>query len=284
MNDLQFKIDAEQCLACEACVTDCPFGVLAMADQPILENPDNCIACQHCLAICPTGALSILGHHAQDSTDLTGRLPSFAQMDTLIKGRRSIRQYASEPLSAEMLNTLLTTAWHAPTAVNNQSVRFTVLDDPTQVKALSDECWQRLNDMERVDALPEGPLRNYVNLGKVARQNNNSDIFFRGAPHLIITSSPKSNPAAQTDTVIALSYLELAAQSMKLATLWNGLAKTLICNIFPDLCGRLSIPTDHLVGGMMLLGKPAVEYVRTIERAPANIVRTILAPKELDLG
>lgn len=279
MNNLQFNIDTERCIACEACVTDCPFGVIAMADQPVLENPDNCLACQHCLAICPTGALSILGRQPQESTELDGRLPSFAQINTLIKGRRSVRQYDPEPLSHETLETLLTTAWHAPTAVNNQSVRFTLLDDPAQVKALSDECWNRLEEMEHMDTLPEGPLRNYVNMGKTARLNNNTDIFFRGAPHLIIASSPQSNLAAQTDTVIALSYLELAAQSLQLATLWNGLAKTLICRIFPDLSERLSIPVDHLVGGTMLLGKPAVKYVRTIERAPATIFRTTLAPR-----
>jgi len=279
MKNLQFKIDEEQCIACGACITDCPFGVLTMADHPILESIDNCLACQHCLAVCPTGALSILGNHPEDCTELTGRFPSFAQMETLIKGRRSFRQYSSEPLSTETIDTLLTTAWHAPTAVNNQSVRFTVLEDPRQVQALSDECWERLEDMEGVNALPEGPLRNYVKIGKAARQNNGTDIFFRGAPHLIIASSPQSNLAAPTDTVIALSYLELAAQSMELATLWNGLARTLICKMFPDLCNRLSIPTDHLVGGMMLLGKPAVKYVRTIERGPAAIFRTVLAAR-----
>jgi nitroreductase/NAD-dependent dihydropyrimidine dehydrogenase PreA subunit len=279
MNNFQFKIDEEQCIACGACVTDCPFGVLTMAGQPILEKPNNCLGCQHCLAVCPTGALSILGNHAKDCTELTGLLPSFAQLETLIKGRRSYRQYTSEPLSVETLDTLLTTAWHAPTAVNNQGIRFTVLEDPKQVQELSDECWERLEDMERVDTLPEGPLRNYLSMGKAARQNNGTDIFFRGAPHLIIASSPQSNLAAQIDTVIALSYLELAAQSMELATLWNGLAKTLICKIFPDLCKRLSIPADHLVGGMMLLGKPAVKYVRTVERGPASIFRTSLAPR-----
>lgn len=279
MNDLQFKIDSAQCIACGACVADCPFGVLAMADEPILENPEHCLSCQHCLAICPTGALSILGNHAEDSTELEGQFPSFAQMNVLIKGRRSIRQYASEPLPAETLQTLLTTAWHAPTAVNNQSVRFTLLDDPLHMQALSDECWQRLEEKDRLNALPEGPLRNYVNMGQTARQTDGTDIFFRGAPHLVIASSPKANPAAQTDTVIALSYLELAAQSMGLGTLWNGLAKTLICHIFPDLSERLSIPADHFVGGMMLLGKPSVKYVRTVERRPASIYHTQLTPR-----
>ncbi len=281
MNDIQFMIDKEHCIACEACVRDCPFGVLTMAEQPLLENSDNCLGCQHCLAICPTEALSILGNHAHDSTELADRIPTFSQMATLIKGRRSIRQYAPDALPAETLDTLLSTAWHAPTAVNNQSVRFTVLDAPGQVQMLSDECWQRLEDMEHVDSLPEGPLRNYVNIGKAIRQDKGIDLFFRGAPHLIIASSPKTNPAAQTDTVIALSYLELAAQSMNLGTLWNGLAKTLICKVFTDLSERLGIPTDHLVGGMMLLGKPAVQYIRTIERAPANIQRNSLAPRSL---
>lgn len=51
------------------------------------------------------------------------------------------------------------------------------------------------------------------------------DNLFRGAPHLLIASSPKTAPSPEADCFIALTYFELLAASMGLGTVWSGLAK-----------------------------------------------------------
>ncbi|MFZ5817836.1 MAG: 4Fe-4S dicluster domain-containing protein [Bacillota bacterium] len=49
-------IKAEECIACFACVEECPRGVLYLHDD---QNgvPIKCTLCGKCLEFCPTGAL-----------------------------------------------------------------------------------------------------------------------------------------------------------------------------------------------------------------------------------
>ena len=71
------------------------------------------------MAVCPPGAISILGLSPKDSQPLADNLPEPQRLETLIKGRRSVRRYRDENLPAELLQQLLEVAWHAPTGVNS---------------------------------------------------------------------------------------------------------------------------------------------------------------------
>jgi len=103
-----------------------------------------------------------------------------------------------------------------------------------------------------------------------SRKENGSDVIFRGAPHLVIASTPKSTPCPDANPQIALFYFELMAQSMGLGTVWDGIFKRALL-MLPGLSARLGIPEDHLIGYAMAFGKPAVQYHRTVERGPANV-------------
>jgi diguanylate cyclase (GGDEF)-like protein len=61
---LNFVIDAEQCVACLACVRVCPTDAIAVAgDEPLsLQVVDEaCIRCGQCLPACPHGAVRVNG-------------------------------------------------------------------------------------------------------------------------------------------------------------------------------------------------------------------------------
>jgi diguanylate cyclase (GGDEF)-like protein len=61
---LNFVIDAEQCVACLACVRVCPTDAIAVAgDEPLsLQVVDEaCIRCGQCLPACPHGAVKVSG-------------------------------------------------------------------------------------------------------------------------------------------------------------------------------------------------------------------------------
>ena len=61
---LNFVIDAEQCVACLACVRVCPTDAIAVAgDEPLsLQVIDEaCIRCGQCLPACPHGAVKVSG-------------------------------------------------------------------------------------------------------------------------------------------------------------------------------------------------------------------------------
>ena len=103
-----------------------------------------------------------------------------------------------------------------------------------------------------------------------AWQEEGKDIIFRGAPHLLLTSAPKSSPCPVQDTHIALATFQLMAHARGVGTVWDGLFM-MVLSLLPSLSGRLGIPDDHIPGYAMAFGEPAVEYHRTVQRGPAQV-------------
>lgn len=271
---LDFKIDQNKCTRCELCVNDCPVRIIQIAEAgPHIpeEKESACLKCQHCLAICPTAAVSILGKVPEDSLPVEGHLPDPRQLETLIKGRRSVRSYRDENLDPQLLQRLLDVAWHAPTGVNARQVRLTVIDDRAVMQAIRKETMEALGEVVDRDALSTN-LQMFAEF-IAAWRDKGIDFLFRGAPHLLITSTPKKCPTPKADGLIALSYFELFAQSLGVGTVWDGLAMRAYTELVPHLQSRLGIPEDHEIGYMMAFGPPAVSYPRTVQHSPALIAR-----------
>lgn len=238
-----------------------------------LEKELTCYRCEHCLAICPEGSISILGLKASDSRPLNGGYPDSVALETLIKGRRSVRRYRDENLDPALFQQLLDVAWHAPTGVNSRQVRFTVLDDKEKVATLRDEVMAGLVRLAKEGGLAKG--KEYYTRFIDLWEKHKVDILFRHAPHLLIVTAPKDVACPVQDCLIAMSYFELYAQANGVGTLWNGLAKGAISDLLPELRQRLGIPDDHLFGYVMSFGLPAVHYARTVQHGPAIIHRAL---------
>ena len=159
---IQFKIDEERCTQCGECAADCPAEVIAMEEYPKMINEEGCYRCQHCLAICPTGAVSILGRNPDDSISLDGNLPDPDRLETLIKGRRSVRRYTGKDLPPALIDELLEIAWHAPTGVNNQAVLFTVVREGEAMGRLREEVMTMLVAKQAAGGFPEGFVEQYL--------------------------------------------------------------------------------------------------------------------------
>ena len=262
---LNFLIDENLCTQCGACRDDCIARIIQLdGANPfiLLEDEAKCYHCLHCLAICPTGALSIDGVKPDDCSPLAGNLPSPGTMATLIRGRRSVRQYAQEDLPATVIHELLQTAWQAPTGVNSRQVRFTVLDTQKQMHAFRDEVMVELAELVRTNRLAE----RFEMVAKFVQvwQESKLDIIFRDAPHLVVASAPKSIPTPVPDCLIALTNFDLYAQSSQIGTVWAGFVYLILQELLPHLRNKLEIPEDHLIGYAILFGKPAVQYERTV--------------------
>ena len=271
---LDFKVDQTKCTKCGQCVADCPPHIIDMDREfPALasDKEATCYRCQHCFAICPTGALSILGRNPDESLPIKGNLPDPAQLEILMKGRRSVRRYREENLEPELLQRLLEVAWHAPTGVNSRQVRFTVIDDREKLAAFRAEIMTGLARLVRDNAIPE-PLAFFAGFLSLWEEQG-VDVLFRGAPHLLVASAPVSVVSPMQDCIIALSYFELFARANGVGTVWDGLAKLAINDLLPESLARLGIPEDHQVGYAMVFGKPAVHYARTVQHTPAQIHR-----------
>lgn len=270
--DVQFKINEETCVKCGLCAKDCPFGIIKAESEefPELIDEKTCIRCQHCFAVCPTASLSILGNEPTDARRLRKNLPEKDQLITLIKGRRSVRQYKDENLPKELIDEMLDAVWHAPTGHNSQLNLFTVVDDKETVAKIRDEIYIKLRNLSEKDALKDHPAGEFLTMAVEMRDEMGVDIIFRGAPHILLISSPENGPSPVQDTQIALTTFDLLAPTMGVGTLWNGMLKWTL-GLFPEIRSKLGIPEDHHIGYSMIFGKPAVKYQRTTERSPARV-------------
>ena len=271
---LDFTVDEERCIQCGACVDDCPAGVIALEEFPVITDAEGCFHCQHCLAVCPTGAVSIFGLDPDASIILEDGMPDAGRLETLIKGRRSVRQYTGRDLAAPLIDELLDIAWHAPTGVNAQGVLFTVVREGAVMKKLREEVLAELAVLKADKKLPPGLSGQYLGGAVKAWQESGVDMIFRGAPHLLVASAPQDAPCPVQDTIIALTTFQLMAHARGVGTVWDGMFMMAL-SVIPELAARIGIPEDHLVGYAMAFGEPAVEYHRTVQRGKAhvNIVR-----------
>lgn len=270
MGNLNFKIDETKCIHCGKCVKDCLVGIIEFDKNKIPyitpENEQRCINCQHCLAICPTGALSIQGKSPEDS-DLVDKDQNPEKLINLIKSRRSFRHYKNENLSTETIDKLKNMLNWVPTGCNNHGLHFSIIDD---VKVM-DEFRDYVNS-ELLKTLSKTPVRGIMN--KFSRYKDaflkGEDVIFRGAPHMIVACSPINAPCANVDPIIALSYFELYAQSLGVATLWCGFAQACLM-FFPELCEKLEIPENYKASYVMLFGPADVKYTRTTQPEQISI-------------
>jgi nitroreductase len=180
-----------------------------------------------------------------------------------MKGRRSVRSYRPENLDPALVQRLLETAWHAPTGHNARQVRFTVVDDRQKMVDLRAEVMEGLGRLVEEGKLP-GEMEFFAGFVRLWKEKGR-DIIFRDAPHLLLASAPRGAGTPLEDSLISLSYFELFAQDLGIGTVWNGFARWAIADLLPEVRQRLGIPEDHLVGGAISFGPPAIRYCRTVQ-------------------
>ncbi|MGI9538472.1 MAG: nitroreductase family protein [Desulfocapsaceae bacterium] len=265
-NGNQFHVDQDKCIRCGECVKECPVNILVIGDTvPFVADgrSRDCIGCQHCLAVCPEGAVSVLGLRPEDSYQLDGtEMPSYLQLDRLLRGRRSVRRYLDEDVEPTVIEKLLQTAFHAPSGRNDRRLSFSVIEKREVMNRFREQTYEGLAELVKNNDLPAG-YESFVDIvnGWTMYQ---VDVLFRWAPHLVVATVPIDSPSAEVDGIISLSHFEIAAQSLGLGTLWNGLAKMSI-GLLPELKIPLKIPEQTLLAFTMSFGKPEVSYTRSVQ-------------------
>lgn len=277
MSKLNFTVSEEKCISCNACVKDCPRQIIKNADGKIPYIPseleDDCLKCQHCLAICPTAAISILGIKPQECLPVGAEdLPKPEQLERLIRGRRSVRQFMPENVDSKLIEKMLNTVANAPSGCNVRGLRFTVLRDRAAMQALLEKIISTLEIMINDKRLETGSFL----AGAVAEyRKSGNDAFFRGAPHALIISAGPSAMCPVEDVNIALSYFEILARAEGLGALWCGMLKFAL-DTAPELKELLSLNNDQYFY-TVLFGVPAVHYKRTVKQDETAEIRMIAA-------
>jgi Fe-S-cluster-containing hydrogenase component 2 len=270
---LNFVVDAEKCTHCDACARDCPRGIIRI-NKELPEVPESleedCLQCQHCLAVCPAGAVSVFGLKPQDSLLLVdGAFPSHTQMKTLVRGRRSVRQFLDENIHAKYIDELLADTAHAPTGCNDRDLIFSVVNDREVMRAFLEKMVTALEERQKAGV----PVPVFLVDAAARYRRDGGDDFFRGAPHLLVVSAGNKATCGAEDVIIALSCFELLAQSAGIGTTWCGMLKFAV-EAAPALREPLGLSANTPFYAMMF-GRPAVRYARTVQRDTAAEIRRI---------
>ncbi|WP_022850889.1 nitroreductase family protein [Limisalsivibrio acetivorans] len=265
---LKFTVNKDTCTRCGNCMRVCPAGIVVGDEEnfPKVEKEENCIECQHCMTSCPVAAISIFGLDPEESVSID-KIPSYEQMDALVRGRRSIRKFRQDNVNQDELRMLLETVANAPTGVNKRKVRLTLIDDIEKMAHFIEFVYSTIEKYAEEKKIPE----QFAILEKLAEAyRKGKDIIFRGAPHFVFTSSPKNVPTPEADSYIAASYFDLTAPTMDIGTVWAGFIMHCM-EFMPEVREYLGVPEDHVNGYALLFGKPALKYYRGVQRDEIDI-------------
>ena len=255
-------IDKEKCVICGSCIKECiTYSLEQDAENfPIVAEcgETNCISCQHCFAVCPTGAISFNNKKSEEA--FSPVFPNSSDVLDLIRSRRSIRQFKEDEISEKEWDSIKEMLPYIPTGCNYNGLHFSIVES----KSAMDKIRAYVNT-KVLKLISNKFTKKYA--GKFVKFKSafekGEDIIFRDAPHMIVVSSHIHAPCANVDPIIALSYIELYAQSLGLGTCWCGFAQACF-KLLPRLSQMVDIPDGYKPVYVMLIGKPAVKYHRTI--------------------
>ncbi|WP_425539071.1 nitroreductase family protein [Microaceticoccus formicicus] len=148
----------------------------------------------------------------------------------IIKTRRTIRNYKTEKVDRDILEKLMEAAKHAPTGMNNQNRRFTIIENAEIIKKFEREIESALN---------------------------REDYSLFNTPVFLIISVPRDSENGLADTAVAIQNLYLAATYYGLGCCWiNQLKHCYDTREIRELLTLVNIPEDEVVYGAMTIGYP----------------------------
>jgi nitroreductase len=178
-----------------------------------------------------------------------------------IKSRRAIRRYSDKAVSQPIIDTILEAGVYAPTAMNLQPWKFTVINNKEYIKQLSDKAKPLI---ARIFPDTGDPT---IKARLMAPENN---LYFN-APLMIFISAPKS-PYAMTDCALAAENMMLAAYSLDVGSCFVGSGMMLAQD--PKIKSDLGLPGDHEVFASMVFGYPK-DTPKAPERKKPQILKQI---------
>jgi nitroreductase len=181
-----------------------------------------------------------------------------------IKSRRAIRNFEDKPVPESAIQTLLEAATYAPSAINIQPWKFTIITNKAEMKRLSDMAKPAL-----IRALPDVGDEGLAGLKR--RLSDPQFNIFYNAPLLIFVSGVKSLYAVY-DCSMAAQNMMLAAYSLGIGSCWIGTAVRTAND--PKVKADLGVPEDYEVHAAIIFGYPKGVPKAPLKR-PAQVLKRI---------
>lgn len=256
------QMETDRCIACGACVKDCIAANLSLEGGRITQH-DRCFGCGHCVAVCPKEVFCLPEFDMAD-VEVFDEERFGLDADTAlryIKFRRSVRQFQNKPVEQEKLEKIIQAGRYTETAANMLDVEFTVVaQEMDAFKPLVYGGWRiQEEEAQKTGKKLPGQYRrlytNYVEKG--------IDRLFFHAPAAIVLAA--YDPI---DAGLAAANMELLAVAQGLGVLVNGLVTSgIMAN--PEAQQWLGLGKKTVLCSL-LVGYPAVRYLRTAPRPPAK--------------
>jgi nitroreductase len=172
--------------------------------------------------------------------------------------RRSVREYADQPVGREDLEELLRAAVQAPSAMNTQNWAFGVIHSARRVHDFGERA--RLALLQHLDR--QGITGNFRD-----RAANPEYRPFYNASALVVIYATANDQFAQINCTLAAENLMLAARNLNLGTCWIGSASILFNE--PVVKVELKVPDDYIVVAPIIVGHPATPFAEKEKTPPA---------------
>ena len=284
----EITIDPDICKKDGICVMTCPQTIFQQKQKetvPVLAHIESCIGCGHCVAVCLNGAISHTEYPAGSVNPIiTDQLPAYDQVLELIRSRRSRRAFKEKPVEKDLIQKVLEAARFAPSAHNEQSTEFVVVQDKallhqlvTLTSAYLDKIVRQLrNPITRTlfQFLVGRELQAAIRLAPdfdraVAEFKSGKDSILQNAPVLVLFYADRAATFAGVNANLALQNAALAGEALGLACFYTGYLVA-ACDRDKSIAKRLSLPQTHKIYGGLAMGYPKITFKKWMERKPVR--------------
>ena len=161
--------------------------------------------------------------------------------------RHSVRSYKAKKVDEDLIDTLLTYAVRAPTAMHQEPCAFVVIQDQALLREISDLA----KPLFRM--ILHAPGRSQT---QVVHDFSDPDFnIFYGADTLIVIMAKLPGDFIEADCWLAAENLMVAATQMALGTCVIGSA--LMALNTPDMKSQLNIPDEYTPVAPIIVGYPS---------------------------
>ncbi len=178
---------------------------------------------------------------------------------SVIRERRSIRDYADREVSDEALRAIIAAGVQAPNALGLQPWQFVVVKDRDLMRRASDYCRPIL--IERLEEEDRPGTEEFL----LALKDPRYSIFYN-APVLVLVLGAQKIVSSVIDCTLCAENMMLAAWALGIGSCWVGSATLVQQN--PGLLAALKVPDDHQIVAPLIFGYPAPLQPKPGRREP----------------
>jgi len=177
---------------------------------------------------------------------------------SLMKQRRSIREYKEKDVPISVIRELIADACEAPSAGNRQPWGFIVISNRELIGRLSEE--SKKNLLEDMKVIRSPILRMY----RPVLKNPDFNVFYN-APCLVYITGPTVVHSVPADCSLAAAYFMFSAAERGLGTCWVDLGAYIKDETLLD---EIGLPKDYRIMAPIIVGYPKTIPARPPRNEP----------------